>query len=216
MSTIGFIGAGHIAGQVAAAALSAGHAVIMSNSRGPESLADLVKELGPAARAATVEEAAADSDTIVVAAPLRAFSNLPMAAIGDKVLVVTTNYNIDGEGHIARVDEGAITVPGILQEQLPTARVVRGFSHISWTEVVTDGSPSGTPGRRALALAGDDPAARHVVANLYDELGFDALDLGALDEGWRIDRGQSAFGVRMNLEELRASVVAADRSKSGY
>jgi 8-hydroxy-5-deazaflavin:NADPH oxidoreductase len=116
---------------------------------------------------------------------------------------------------LAALDNGQTTVPGLLQAHLPGAYVVRAFSHIDSAEITTDGTAAGTPRRRALAFAGDDPAARKAVAAIYDAVGFDALDLGGLDEAWRVDRGQPAFIAHLDLAELRASVARADRSRSG-
>jgi 8-hydroxy-5-deazaflavin:NADPH oxidoreductase len=216
MTTIGFIGTGHIGGQIARAVASAGHDVVLSNASGPDALAPLVAELGSRARAAAVDEAAADGDPVVVAIPLRAFPTLPAAPLGGKVVIVTSNYNIDREGRVAALEDHTTTVPGLLQSQLPASLVVRAFSHISSPELTTDGRRRGARDRRALAFATDHSVAGQVVASLYDEIGFDSLDLGGLDEAWRIDRGQPAFIARQNLAQLRENVARADRSRSGH
>jgi 8-hydroxy-5-deazaflavin:NADPH oxidoreductase len=211
VTTIGFIGAGHIGGKVAEAAVNAGFEVIISNASGPGSLAGLVAGLGGAARAATVPEAAAAGDVVVVAVPIAAFGDVPAEPLAGKVVISTSNYNPSREGHIPEIDDGSTTVAGLLQRHLPGSRVVKAFNMISAAQVPSDGSPAGTPGRRALALAGDDAGAKQTVAGIYDRLGFDAVDAGPLSESWRFGRGQPAFIVRQNAAELRANLERARR-----
>jgi 8-hydroxy-5-deazaflavin:NADPH oxidoreductase len=215
MAAIGFIGTGHVGAQIARAVAAAGYDVVLSNARGPSSLGPLVAELGDVASAASVDEAATAAGVVVIAIPLGAFSSLPAAPLAGKTVIVTSNYNRDREGSVPALDSGQATVPGLLQARLPAAHVVRAFSHISSAEITTDGRPAGTPQRRALAIAGDDPAAKKAVAAVYDAVGFDTLDLGGLEEAWRVDRGQPAFIAHLDLAQLRASVARADRARSG-
>jgi 8-hydroxy-5-deazaflavin:NADPH oxidoreductase len=215
VALIGFIGTGHIGSQIARAVTAAGYDVILSNAHDPRSLGPLVAELGDHASAATVDQAAAAADLVVVAVPIAAFGSLPVDALVGKVVIVTSNYNRDREGIVPALDSGQTTVPGLLQADLPGALVVRAFSHISSSEVTTAGRPAGTPHRRALAIAGDDPEAKRVVTAIYDAVGFDTLDLGGLEEAWRIDRGQPAFIAHQDLAQLKANVARADRSRSG-
>jgi 8-hydroxy-5-deazaflavin:NADPH oxidoreductase len=211
VKTIAVIGAGHIGGNVAQAAVDAGYDVVVSNASGPGSLAGLVGRLGSQARAATVEEAAAAGDVVVVSVPVGAFGDVPVAPLAGKVVISTSNYNASREGHIAEVDDGGITIAGLLQRHLPESRVVKAFNMISAAEVPADGKPAGTPGRRALALAGDDADAKRTVAEIYDRMGYDAVDAGPLSESWRFGRGQPAFIVRQNAQELRANLSRARR-----
>jgi 8-hydroxy-5-deazaflavin:NADPH oxidoreductase len=211
LTTIAVIGAGHIGSKVAAAAVRAGYDVVVSNATGPESLAPLVSQLGSRARAATIEEAAKAGDVVVVSVPVGAFGDVPVKVLAGKVVISTSNYNASREGHIAEIDDGSITIAGLLQRHLPESRVVKAFNMISAAEVPTDGAPSGTPNRRALALAGDDADAKKTVAEIYDKMGFDAVDAGALSESWRFGRGQPAFIVRQNADQLRANLQRARR-----
>ena len=211
MTTIGIIGSGHAGSSLATAAIAHGYDVVLSNSQGPESLAGLVNDLGPHARATTPTEAAAAGDFAIVAIPITTIDQVPVEPLVGKVVIATINYFPGQPGHIAEVDNGTTTAPGLLQAHLPTSRVVRAFSMINAAEMSGDGRPAGDPKRRALALAGDDPAAKELVANLYNQFGFDALDIGGLDESWRIDAGQPAFVVRQNLAELEANVAQAKR-----
>ncbi len=211
MTTIGIIGSGHVGSSLAKAAIDHGYDVVLSNSQGPDSLAGLVAELGPKARAATPEEAAAAGDFAIVAIPITTIDQVPVEPLAGKVVIATINYFPQRNGHIAAIDNGTTTAPGILQAHLPASKVVRAFSMLDAADMSGDGHPKGDPKRRALALAGDDPAAKQLVAGLYDEFGFDALDLGGLDESWRVDAGQPAFVTRQNLAELRANVAKAKR-----
>jgi 8-hydroxy-5-deazaflavin:NADPH oxidoreductase len=211
MTTIAVIGAGHIGSKVAQAAVKAGYDVIVSNATGPQSLDQLVSQLGSKANAATVEEAAMAGDVVVVSVPVGAFGDIPVKPLAGKVVISTSNYNASREGHIAEVDDGSITIAGLLQRHLPESRVVKAFNMISAAEVPADGTPRGTPNRRALALAGDDAGAKKTVADIYDRMGFDAVDAGALSESWRFGRGQPAFIVWQNAEQLQANLQRARR-----
>jgi 8-hydroxy-5-deazaflavin:NADPH oxidoreductase len=211
VTTIAVIGAGHIGSNVAQAAAKAGYDVIVSNATGPESLASLVSQLGSKARAATVGAAAEAGDVVVVSVPVGAFGDVPVRPLAGKVVISTSNYNASREGHIAEIDDGRITIAGLLQRHLPESRVVKAFNMISAAEVPADGTPPGTPNRRALALAGDDAGAKNTVAEIYDRMGFDAVDAGALGESWRFGRGQPAFIVRQNADQLRANLQRARR-----
>jgi 8-hydroxy-5-deazaflavin:NADPH oxidoreductase len=212
MTTIGIIGSGHVGSNLAQAAIAHGYDVVLSNSQGPDSLTGLVEELGPQATAATPAQAAAAGDFAIVAIPVTTIGQVPVEPLAGKVVIATINYFPQRDGHIAEIDSGTTTVPGLLQAHLPASRVVRAFSMINAAEMSGDGHPEGDPKRRALALAGDDPAAKQLVASLYDEFGFDALDIGGLDESWRLDAGQPAFVTRQNLAELKANVANAKRS----
>jgi 8-hydroxy-5-deazaflavin:NADPH oxidoreductase len=213
MTTIGIIGSGHVGGNLAQAAIAHGYDVVLSNSQGPDSLTGLVKELGPQARAATPAEAAAGGDFAIVAIPITTIDQVPVEPLAGKVVIATINYFPQRLGRIPEIDNGTTTAPGLLQARLPLSRVVRAFSMIDAAEMSGDGHPEGDPRRRALALAGDDPAAKQLVASLYNEFGFDALDIGGLDESWRLDAGQPAFVTRQNLAELQANVARAKRPR---
>jgi 8-hydroxy-5-deazaflavin:NADPH oxidoreductase len=211
MTTIGIIGSGHVGSNLAKAAIAHGYDVMLSNSQGPGSLAGLVHDLGPHARAGTPEQAAAAGDFAIVAIPLTTIDQVPVEPLAGKVVIATINYFPGRPGHVAEIDNGTTTAPGLLQAHLPTSKVVRAFSMIDAADMSGDGHPEGDPKRRALALAGDDPAARKLVAGLYNEFGFDVVDIGGLAESWRVDAGQPAFVTRQNIAELKANVANAKR-----
>jgi predicted dinucleotide-binding enzyme len=211
MTTIGFIGSGHIGSQVARAAVVHGYDVVMSNSRGPETLSDLIAELGPKARAATAAEAAAAGDFVVVTVPLKAYEQVPVDELAGKIVVDTNNYYWERDGRIPALDAGEATVSGLLQEHLPQSRVAKGFNHIMSKDITTDGMPAGTPDRRALATSSDFDDAAALVTSLYDEFGFDTVNVGPLAESWRVERDQPAYVVRQTSDELVANLAKATR-----
>jgi 8-hydroxy-5-deazaflavin:NADPH oxidoreductase len=213
MTTIGFIGSGHIGSTLARLAVDAGYDVVLSNSRGPETLADLVADLGPKARAATAEEAAAAGDLVVVTIPLKAYRAVPVAPLAGKVVIDTNNYYPERDGEFPELEAETTTTSELLQQHLPTSRVVKAFNNIYFGELATQGRPAGTPGRRALAIAGDDADAKKTVAALIDEFGFDVVDVGPLAEGWRYQRDTAAYavGVHWDADELRAKLGEAKR-----
>src|SRR5499426_1294323 len=166
METIGFIGAGHIGSQLARLAISHGYTLVISNSRGPETLSSLVAELGPKARAATPAEAAKAADIVVVSIPLKNYRSVPVAPLAGKVVIDTENYYPQRDGHIPELDNETTTSAELLQGHLPTSKVVKAFNHAYAESLTKDGQPAGSKNRRALAIAGDDPLAKTTVSQL--------------------------------------------------
>ncbi|GAB3133235.1 NADPH-dependent F420 reductase [Marisediminicola antarctica] len=214
MTTLGIIGAGNIGSQLARKAVQNGFDVVISNSRGPHTLADLIAELGPQATAGTTAETAEAGDVVVVTIPLRNIDQVPAAPLAGKVVIDTNNYYPQRDGNIELLDTESATVSGLLQSHLADSSVVKGFNHIPAPEITTDGTAPGTPGRRALAIAGDDDTAKAVLLDLYDRFGFDAVDVGSLDDSWRIERDQPGYGPRQSADELRAAIANAVRDKN--
>jgi 8-hydroxy-5-deazaflavin:NADPH oxidoreductase len=215
MNTIGLIGAGHIGSQVARLAVEHGYDVVISNSRGPETLADLVAELGARARAATPSEAAAAGDIVVVSVPLKNYRDVPVAPLAGKIVIDTNNYYPDRDGRIPELDNETTTTSELLQVHLPSSKVVKAFNHIYAAQITTDGRPAGTPNRRALAIAGNDTTANQVVTRLLDEFGFDTVVIGPLSESWRIQRDTPGYGPRRDAAQLREDLAAAQRPPRG-
>jgi 8-hydroxy-5-deazaflavin:NADPH oxidoreductase len=211
VTTIGIIGSGHVGSNLAKAAIAHGYDVVLSGSGKPEAIEGLVERLGPQAGAATLEEAAAAGAFVIVATPISAVDSIPVEPLVGKVVIATINYFPQRDGHIADIDDGTITVPGVLQRHLPESKVVRAFSMLDAADMSGDGHPVGDPARRAIAIAGDDAAAKRLVAGLIDEFGFDVVDLGDLGESWRVDPGQKGFVTHQTEAELRANAAAAQR-----
>jgi predicted dinucleotide-binding enzyme len=211
MTTIGFIGAGNIGQSVARLAVDHGYDVVLSNSRGPETLADVVAGLGPHADADTAAGAAERGDLVVVTVPFKAHRDVPAAPLAGKVVVDTNNYYPTRDGQFAELDDKADTSAGMLQAHLPESHVVKAFNHVMSSQLLEHGQPSGTAGRRALAIAGDDADAKATVGRLIDELGFDVVDVGPLAESWRIEPDHPGYGARLDAEEMREALAAAER-----
>jgi predicted dinucleotide-binding enzyme len=213
MKTIGLIGAGHIGSQLARLGVAHGYYVVISNSRGPETLSALVEELGPKARATTAAGAAEAGDIVVVTVPLKNYRKVPVAPLAGKIVIDTNNYYPQRDGQIPELDNESTTTSELLQAHLPTSKVVKAFNHIYAAELTKDGQPAGSKNRRALVIAGDDQKAKATVTHLLDEFGFDTVDAGPLKEGWRIQRDTPGYGPRRTAEELRKDLAAAKRYK---
>jgi hypothetical protein len=211
MATIGLIGAGHIGSQIARLAIANNYDVVLSNSRGPETLAALIAELGPRARAASSIDAARAGDIVVVTVPLKNYQAVPVEPLAGKIVIDTNNYYPQRDGHIPELDNESTTTAELLQVHLPSSKVVKAFNHIYAREITTDGRPAGTPNRRALVIAGDDAGAKETVTRLLDQFGFDTVDAGPLKEGWRIQRDTPGYGPRRTAEQLRQDLAAAKR-----
>jgi predicted dinucleotide-binding enzyme len=212
MTTVGIIGAGHIGSAVARALIELGDQVVVANSRGPETLSELVAALGPNARAATAVEAAEAGEYVVVTVPLHAYRDVPVEPLAGKVVLDTNNYYWERDGHIAALDAGEATTSGLLQEHLPTAKIAKAFNHIMASQINTDGKPAGAPDRRALATSSDHPEAAALVTDLYDRIGFDTVDVSPLSESWRVERDRPAYGPRLTKDELAAKLAVAPRT----
>ncbi len=215
MTTIGIIGAGRIGSQIARLAVENDYNVVISNSRGPETLSALIAELGPKARAATALEAAKAGDIVVVSVPLKNYRKVPVEPLAGKIVIDTDNYYPERDGHIPELDNESTTTSELLQAHLPTSKVVKAFNHIYAADLTTHGQPAGAKNRRALVIAGDDKDAKATVTHLLDQFGFDTVDAGPLREGWRIQRDTPGYGPRRTAEELRRDLGAAKRYRVG-
>jgi 8-hydroxy-5-deazaflavin:NADPH oxidoreductase len=193
MTTIGFIGSGHIGSTLARLAVDAGYDVVVSNSRGPETLSDLVAGLGPQARAATSVEAAEAGDIVVVTIPLGHLEQVPAEPLAGKVVIDTCNYYPQRDGAISALDDNEITSSGLVQQHLPQSRVVKAFNNIYFEHLGSMQRPAGAPDRNTLMIAGDDAAAKQTVAEFIDAIGYDVFDIGSLADSWRFQRDQPAY-----------------------
>ena len=175
-------------------AVAAGYDVVLSNSRGPETLSDLVAELGPKARAATAEEAAQAGDIVVVSVPLKSFLNVPAAPLAGKVVIDTGNYYPARDGQIAELDSGELTTTALVARHLSGARVVKGFNNIFFRHLAELARPAGASDRSAIVIAGDDQDAKKYAAEFLDAIGYDTVDAGSLADSWRFEPGTPAYG----------------------
>ncbi len=191
---IGIIGAGQIGGTLTRRFTALGHEVFVANSRGPETLTDLAEETG--ARAVSVSEAARGGELVVVTIPQKNIPRLPAGLFADRddgVVVIDTGnyYPRQRDGRIEAIEAG-LPESRWAAQQLGRP-VVKAFNNIFARHLLELGRPAGTPGRIALPVAGDDEAAKAVVLRLIDELGFDAVDAGGLDESWRQQPGTPVY-----------------------
>jgi predicted dinucleotide-binding enzyme len=191
--TLGLIGSGMIGGSLARLAVAAGLDVVLSNSRGPETLVDLVGELGERASAGTPAEAAHASDLVVATIPLRAYDRLPAADLTGKTVIDTMNYYPDRDGRIAELDAASLTSSALVQRQLADSHVVKAFNNIDFNHLHTLARPAGAADRSALPIAGDDAAAKADVVQLLDTLGYYAVDIGTLADSWRSEPGTPVY-----------------------
>jgi 8-hydroxy-5-deazaflavin:NADPH oxidoreductase len=215
VTTIAVIGAGEVGSQLARAAVGCGYSVVLANSRGPGTLAGLVAELGPAARAASTAEAAAAGDLAVLAYPYRPGDVLPVTELAGKVVLDTNNYMPWRDGHFPVVDSGEKTVHELRQEQLATSQVAKAFTHVQAPSLLRFGRPAGAPDRMALAVSSDSPAAVALVTRLYDQFGFDTVDNSPLRESWRTAPGTPMWEFHdtgQTREELTARIARAERT----
>ncbi|WP_405910962.1 NADPH-dependent F420 reductase [Streptomyces sp. NBC_00828] len=183
--TLGLIGSGMIGSSVARLAVAAGLEVVLSNSRGPETLADLVADLGGSARAATPAEAARAADLVVAAIPLNAYKDLPADALAGKTVLDTANYYPQRDGHLAELDAGELTSSALIQRHLAGSHVVKALNNITPHQLVSLARPAGAPDRSALPIAADDAEANTEATRLLDILGYDTVNIGALAASWR-------------------------------
>ncbi len=210
-TVIGIIGAGEVGSQIARAAIKNGYGVVIANSRGPETLKNLIDELGPSARAATAADAAEAGDFVVVAVPLKLINNMPVEQLAGKIVLDTNNYMPWRDGHFPMIDSGEKTVHELRQEQLPNSKVAKAFTHIQADRLFTSSKPTGVPDRHALSVSSNFPEAVELVTQLYDQFGFDTVDNSPLSESWRSGPGQPAWLAHMhqNRAELTANLAKA-------
>jgi 8-hydroxy-5-deazaflavin:NADPH oxidoreductase len=207
---IGIIGAGNIGGTLTRRLTALGHDVAVANSRGPETLAKLAAETG--AKAVTVEEAAHGHDVVVVTIPQKNIPELPTGLFegepDDLVVIDTGNYYPrQRDGRIAEIEKGMPESRWV--EKHLRRPVVKAFNNIHAEHLMNYGKPSGTPGRIALPVAGDDPAFKEVVLRLVDELGFDGVDAGGLDESWRQQPDTPVYGTNHDAKGVRLGLSQA-------
>src|SRR5262245_13944957 len=212
---IGIIGAGQIGGTLTRRFTALGHEVIVANSRGPQTLADLATETG--AIAVSVPEAVRGVDLVVVTIPEKNIPSLPaglFADTPDHVVVVDTGnyYPRQRDGRIEPIEAG-------LPESKWVARqlrrpVIKAFNNIYAKHLLELGRPEGTPGRIALPVSGDDAAAKSIVLKLIDELGFDAVDAGGLDESWRQQPGTPVYTEDFDAEGVRRALSEAKKDRT--
>ncbi|NES16445.1 MULTISPECIES: NADPH-dependent F420 reductase [Micromonospora] len=204
---IGIIGSGHIGGTLTRRLTALGHDVTVANSRGPQSLGDLAAETG--AMAGTLEEAVQGAEVVAIAVPLKAVPDLPAELFDGKVVVDADNYYPQRDGDIPELLDRSLSSSRWTADHLKGARVVKAFNNIHAANLMDSGKPAGTPGRIGLPVAGDDADAKRVVMGLVDELGFDPVDAGTLDESWRQQPDTPVYGTDRDADGVRKGLAEA-------
>ncbi|MFJ8741523.1 NADPH-dependent F420 reductase [Embleya sp. NPDC127516] len=209
---IGIIGAGNIGGNLTRRLASLGHEVSVANSRGPETLTALAEETG--ATPVTVAEAARDAEIVVVTVPLKNVPDLPAglldeAAEGFTVIDTNNYYPRQRDGRIAAIEDEGLTESRWVEKQLGHP-VIKAFNGTYAQDLLERPLPAGRPDRMALPVAGDDESAKNVVRALIDELGFDSVDAGGLDDSWRQQPDTPVYGLRAGIEAVTKALTEAD------
>jgi predicted dinucleotide-binding enzyme len=212
---IGIIGAGQIGGTLARRFTALGHEVFVANSRGPETLSDLAAEIG--ATAVSVPEAVRGVDLVVVTIPEKNIPNLParlFADTPDRVVVVDTGnyYPRQRDGRIEAIEVGLPESKWVAQQL--GRPVIKAFNNIYAQHLLELGRPAGAPGRIALPVAGDDAAAKAIVLKLVNELGFDGVDAGGLEESWRQQPGTPVYTNDFDVEGVRRALSEANKDRT--
>ncbi|HEV2745588.1 MAG TPA: NAD(P)-binding domain-containing protein [Rubrobacter sp.] len=198
---IGIIGSGNIGATAARLFAAAGHEVAISNSRAPETLEDLVEEIGPGARAATVEEAAGFGEVVMEAIPFGRYTSLPAERLAGKVFITASNYYPARDGEL---DLGGRASSELVAEHLAGARVVKAFNTIYFARLRDNGRPEApVEEREVIFVSGDDGEAKGVVSGLIEEIGFAPVDVGTLAESRRQEPGSPVYNVAMNPAQAR-------------
>ncbi|MGJ0638526.1 NADPH-dependent F420 reductase [Xenorhabdus bovienii] len=206
---IGIIGAGAMAQAICKHTLNSGHSVMLSNSRGPQTLNQLVGSLG--CSAGTITEAAEFGDIVIIAIPLGMYRTLPTSPLTGKITLDLLNYFPHRDGVIPELQRGEITTSELLARHIPNARLVKALNSITVEDLRKDNRPVGAPERRAIPIAGNDIEAKEVTARFINDIGFDVVDGGDLSDSWRFERFRPVYCVALDKESMMQTLASTTR-----